>query len=119
MKNEKDLKVRTKRFALDVIGMYSALPKTTVAQVIGKQVLRSGTSVGANYREAYRARSTAEFIAKMGDCLKELDESIYWFELLVEGGVVPGEKLSNLMREADELIAIFVTIIKNTKRNNS
>jgi four helix bundle protein len=82
MQNVKDLKVRTKRFALDVIGMYSALPKTTVAQVIGKQVLRSGTSVGANYREAYRGRSTAEFIAKMGDCLKELDESVYWFELL-------------------------------------
>ena len=74
MKNENDLKTRTKRFALDVIGMYSALPKTTVAQVIGKQVLRSGTSVGANYREAYRGRSKAEFIAKMGDCLKELDE---------------------------------------------
>ena len=119
MKNEKDLKTRTKRFALDVISMYSALPKTTVAQVIGKQVLRSGTSVGANYREAYRGRSTAEFMAKMGDCLKELDESVFWFELLVEGGVVPGEKLTDLMREADELIAIFVIIIKKTKKNNS
>ena len=119
MQNEKDLKVRTKKFALDVIGMYSSLPKTTVGQVIGRQVLRSGTSVGANYREADRARSKAEFIAKMGDCLKELDESVYWFELLVEGGVMPGEKLSILMREADELIAIFVTIIKRTKKNNS
>ena len=119
MQNEKDLKIRTKKFALDVIGMYSSLPKTTVAQVIGKQVLRSGTSVGANYREADRARSMAEFIAKMGDCLKELDESVYWFELLVEGGVMPGEKLSILMREADELIAIFVTIIKRTKKKNS
>ena len=119
MQNEKDLKIRTKKFALDVIGMYSSLPKTTVAQVIGKQVLRSGTSVGANYREADRARSMAEFIAKMGDCLKELDESVYWFELLVEGEVMPGEKLSILMRETDELIAIFVTIIKRTKKNNS
>ena len=119
MQNEKDLKVRTKRFALDVIGMYSSLPKTTVGQVIGRQVLRSGTSVGANYREADRARSKAEFIAKMGDCLKELDESVYWFELLVEGGIMSGEKLSILMREADELIAIFVTIIKRTKKNNS
>ena len=119
MQNEKDLKVRTKKFALDVIGMYSSLPKTTVGQVIGRQVLRSGTSVGANYREADRARSKAEFIAKMGDCLKELDESVYWFELLVEGGVMPGEKLSILMRDADELIAIFVTIIKRTKKNNS
>ena len=119
MQNEKDLKVRTKKFALDVIGMYSSLPKTTVGGVIGRQVLRSGTSVGANYREADRARLKAEFIAKMGDCLKELDESVYWFELLVEGGIMSGEKLSILMREADELIAIFVTIIKRTKKNNS
>jgi four helix bundle protein len=75
--------------------------------------------VGANYREASRARSTAEFIAKMGDCLKELDESLYWFELLVESGVVPGVKMADLMGEANELTAIFVTIIKNTKKNNS
>jgi four helix bundle protein len=119
MQNGKDLKERTKRFALLVIKMYSILPKTTVARVLGKQVLRSGTSVGANYREASRARSTAEFIAKMGDCLKELDESLYWFELLVESGVVPGVKMADLMGEANELTAIFVTIIKNTKKNNS
>lgn len=119
MQNKKDLKERTKRFALLVIKMYSTLPKTTVAQVLGKQVLRSGTSVGANYREAGRARSKAEFIAKMGDCLKELDESLYWFELLVEGGVAPEVKLVQLTEEAQELIAIFVTIIKNTKKNNS
>ena len=75
MQNEKDLKDRTKKFALGVIGMYLALPKTTVAQVLGKQVLRSGTSVGANYREASRGRSKAEFVAKMGDCLKELDKT--------------------------------------------
>ena len=119
MQNEKDLKERTKRFALYVIQMYSGLPKTTVAQVLGKQVLRSVTSVGVNYREAGRARSKAEFIAKMGDCLKELDESIYWFELLVESGVVPGVKMENLMSETNELTAIFVTIIKRTKENNS
>jgi four helix bundle protein len=76
MQNEnKDLKPRTKEFALRIIKMYCALPKTTVAQVLGKQVLRSGTSVGANYREANRARSKVEFISKMGDCLKELDET--------------------------------------------
>ena len=119
MQNKKDLKERTKRFALLVIKMYSTLPKTKIAQVIGGQVLRSGTSVGANYREASRARSKAEFIAKMGDCLKELDESLYWFELLVEGGVAPEVKLVQLTEEAHELIAIFVTIIKNTKKNNS
>lgn len=76
-----DLRERTKAFAIQVIRMFSSLPKSTEAQVMGKQVLRSGTSVGANYREAFRARSKAEFIAKLGDCLKELDESSYWFEL--------------------------------------
>jgi four helix bundle protein len=72
-----DLRERTKQFALRVVRFYSSLSKSTEAQVMGKQVLRSGTSVGANYREAYRARSTPEFIAKLGDCLKELDESSY------------------------------------------
>jgi four helix bundle protein len=86
-----DLKERTKAFAILVIRMFSSLPKTTEAQVLGKQVLRSGTSVGANYREACRARSKAEFIAKLGDCLKELDESSYWFELLEETGTAPSE----------------------------
>jgi four helix bundle protein len=79
LKNEKDLKVRTKNFALRIIKMYSSLPKSMEAKVIGNQVLRSGTSVGANYREASQGRSKAEFIAKMGDCLKELDETTYWF----------------------------------------
>jgi len=83
-----DLRGRTKDFALRVIRMFAALPKTTEAQVLGKQVLRSGTSVGANYREASRARSTAEFIAKCGDCLREIDETAYWLELLVESNVV-------------------------------
>ena len=87
-KEDRDLRERTKAFAIMVIRMFSSLPKTTEAQVIGKQVLRSGTSVGANYREAYRSRSKAEFIAKLGDCLKELDESSYWFELLEETGAV-------------------------------
>jgi four helix bundle protein len=92
MQNVKDLRARTTKFALKIPAMYSSLPKSTEARVLGKQVLRSGTSVGANYREASRARSRAEFIAKLGDCLKELDESLYWFELLLEGGVVPGKK---------------------------
>ena len=85
----KDLQIRTKEFALRVIRLYCALPKSTEAQVLGKQVLRSGTSVGANYREANRARSRAEFIAKIGDCLKELDETAYWLELLSESSIVP------------------------------
>jgi len=79
MQNKKDLKDRTKEFALRIMKMYSSLPKSAEAQVLGKEVLRSGTSVGANYHEACRGRSKAEFLAKMGDCLKELDETTYWF----------------------------------------
>lgn len=115
MKEERDLRDRTKQFALRVIRMYGALPKTTAAQVLGKQVLRSATSVGANYREAYRGRSKAEFIAKAGDCLREIEETTYWFELLVEGGIVANGKLAPLMREAEELTAIFVAIIKKAR----
>ena len=110
-----DLKLRTKSFALRIIRMYAALSKETVAQVLGKQVLRSGTSVGANYREANRGRSKAEFIAKMGDCLKELDETEYWLELLVESATVPPSKLSSLLDETGQLTAIFITIINKAK----
>ncbi|MDQ3753159.1 MAG: four helix bundle protein [Acidobacteriota bacterium] len=89
-----DLRVRTKSFALRVIRLYASLPKTTEAQVIGKQVLRSGTSVGAHYREARRARSTAEFISKVEGGLQELEETVYWLELLADSGIVPFSKLS-------------------------
>src|SRR4051812_4925510 len=82
--------------------MFSALPKTTEAQILGKQVLRSGTSVGANYREAFRARSKPEFISKCGDCLKEVEETAYWLELLVDAEFVIPEKLAPLQRECDE-----------------
>ena len=117
MENKKDLKERTKKFALRIIKMYSALPKSTEARVLGKQVLRSGTSVGANYREASQGRSKADFVAKMGDCLKEIEETTYWFELLIEGGILSKNKLSILLQESKELTAIFVTIIKKTKTN--
>ena len=83
----------------------------------GKQVLRSGTSVGANYREAYRARSKAEFIAKCGDSLREIEETGYWLELLCEANIVPAAKLSSLRQDCDELTAIFVTIIKRSRAN--
>ena len=115
---EKDLRDRTKAFALQIIRMFASLPKTTEAQVLGKQVLRSGTSVGANYREAYRGRSKAEFIAKCGDSLRELEETAYWIELLVDGKIVAPEKLSALREECNELIAIFVTILKRSKENS-
>jgi four helix bundle protein len=117
MKNEeKDLLSRTKLFARRIIRLYVSLSKTdTMAQVLGKQVLRSGTSIGANYREANRGRSKAEFIAKMGDCLREADETLYWLELLMEEKLVPTTKLQPLADESNELVAIFVTIIKNAR----
>ena len=111
-----DIRERTKQFALQIIKMFTALPKTAEAQVIGRQVLRSGTSVGANYREAYRSRSKAEFAAKMGDCLKELEETAYWLELLVEGGIVDMKTIASVRNECDELTAVFVTIIKKSKK---
>jgi four helix bundle protein len=115
----KDLQIRTKEFALRVIRMHSSLPKSTEAQVLGKQVLRSGTSVGANYLEANRSRSKPEFIAKIGDCLKELDETAYWLELLTESSIVPDAKLAARRDECDQLIAIFTTISKKTKASVS
>ncbi len=116
MKDEKDLRVRTKAFAIRVIRLYCALPKNeVVAQVLGKQALRSGTSIGANYREAYRARSKAEFISKIGDCLKEADETLYWLELLLEENILPARRLQPLLAEADELIAVLTTISKRSK----
>ena len=119
MKDEsRDLRDRTKEFALRVIHMYSALPKSAEAQILGKQVLRSGTSVGANYREACRARSKAEFVAKVGDCLKELDESSYWFELLKETRLADSLCLEPLQKECDELLAIFTAIAKKCKKNS-
>ena len=115
----RDLKIRTKEFALRVIRLYSALPKSdTVAQILGKQVLRSGTSVGANYREASRGRSKAEFTSKIGDCLKEIEETEYWLELLIESGCLCAAKLTNLLDETRQLIAIFTTIDKRSKGNS-
>ena len=115
-KDEIDLPQRTKRFALMVIHLYSSLPKKTEAHVLGAQLLRSGTGAGANYREAHRARSKAEFIAKCGDALRELEESAYWMELLVEGDILQPEALLSIAQECNELTAIFVTIINRAKR---
>ena len=114
-KDETDLRKRTKDFALRIVRMFSALPKTTEAQVLGKQLLRSRTSIGANYREAFRARSKLEFIAKCGDSLREIEETAYWLELLVDAGLVSPEKLQPLRNESDELSAIFVTILRRSK----
>ena len=111
-----ELRKRTKAFALRIIHLYVSLPKTTEAQVLGKQVLRSGTSVGAHYREAQRAKSNADFISKLEGALQELDETAYWIELLVESQIVAEHKLAALAKETDELIAIFVTIVNKMKR---
>src|SRR5262245_12031494 len=111
-----DLRTRTKAFALRIIKLYSALPKTTEAQVLGRQVLKSGTSVGAHYREAGRARSTAEFISKVEGGLQELDETAYWLELLAESSIIAAHRLENLCDEANQLTAILVTCAKNAKR---
>lgn len=113
--SDKDLRVRTKSFALRIIKLFSSLPKTNEAQVMGKQVLRSGTSVGAHYREACRARSTAEFISKIEGGLQELEETVYWLELLTESNTVKEERLKPLLQEADELIAILVASVKKAK----
>jgi four helix bundle protein len=99
--------------------MFSQLPNKTEARVIGRQVLRSGTSVGANYREAFRGRSRAEFISKCGDSLRELEETAYWLELFVDASLVRAEQLAKLRQETHELTAIFVTILKRSKENPS
>ena len=114
-----DLRKRTKSFALRILKMYSALPKSTEAQVLGKQVLRSGTSVAANYREASRGRSDNEFVAKLGIVEQELDETLMWLELLVESGIVEPTRMEDLVSETDQLIRIIVTCIKNTKKRKN
>ena len=113
--DKQDLKVRTKQFALRIIRLYTSLPKTTEAQVMGKQILRSGTFIGAQYREAQRAKSDADFISRVEGSLQELDETAYWLELLRDSGMVSAEKLNPLLKETDERIAIFVTIVKKVK----
>ncbi|HKA41751.1 MAG TPA: four helix bundle protein [Burkholderiales bacterium] len=106
---------RTKRFALAIIRLYSLLTKSIVDQVMGKQVLRSGTSVGAHYREACRAKSNADFVSKIQGALQELDETIYWLELLQESLPARPPQIETLIAEANELIAIFVTVTKAVK----
>jgi four helix bundle protein len=113
--NQNEMKQRTKAFALRIIKAVEALPRARTGEVLGKQLLRCGTSVGANYRAACRARSSADFIAKMGIVEEEADETIYWMELLVEAGLVKAAKLKLLMQEADELVAIAVASINTTR----
>lgn len=113
-----DLKKRTKAFALDVIRLCDTLPNSRSANVLANQLLRSGTSVGANYRSACRTRSDADFISKVGITLEEADESVYWLELLNDAGIKQGEELNGLMKEGNELVAIFVAS-SNTARHRA
>src|SRR5436190_1168612 len=115
MSERQDLKVRTKQYALRIERLYVALPKKTETQVLGKQLLRSGTSVGAQYREACRAKSDADFINKLEGALQELEESSYWLELIAESSLLNGDRLAPLMRETNELTAMFVTMVRHTK----
>ena len=113
-----DLKNRTKQFALRVIRLVESLPKGPTATVVGRQLLRAGTSVGSNYRSACRAKSPADFICKMGIVEEEADESLYWMELLVEANIVREKRLEPLMKEAGELVAIAVAS-QNTARRKT
>jgi len=114
---EADLKKRTKAFALRVLKLVDTLPKTTAGHTLASQIVRSGTSVAANYRAACRARSTADFIAKMGIVEEEADETLFWLELLEESELVTAAKLTAIKEEANELIAITVASIKTARRN--
>ena len=109
------LRERTNQFALRVLKLSSSLPKTDAGRTIGRQLLRSGTSVAANYRAVGRSRSQAEFVAKMGVVVEEADESVFWLELLVDGGIMPKPRLDELTCEANELLAIFVASQKTAR----
>ena len=113
---EEQLRGRTKAFALRTIKLVRALPRSVEAQVIGKQLLRSGTSVGANYRAVCRARSRNEFTAKLGVVVEEADESMYWLELLVESEIITPAKLASLHKEASELTAIFTAALNTSRK---
>src|SRR6476659_11426051 len=117
MRNQSDLKKRTKAFALRILKLVDTLPKTTAGRALASQIVRSGTSVAANYRAACRARSIADFIAKMGLVEEEADETLFWLELLEESELVTAAKVTAIKEEANELIAITVASIKTARRN--
>ena len=116
---EQEFKQRTKNVALRIIKLVESLPKVRSADVIGKQLLRSGTSVGANYRAAYRAKSIADIINKLSIVEEEADESMFWIELLIESGIVPSKKLTALYDDINEIVAMTVASIKTMKIKKS
>lgn len=114
--NEEELKQRTKKFALRVIKLVGSLPRNIEGRAIGNQLIRSGTSVGANYRAACRGRSKAEFVAKLGIVEEEADETSYWLELIIEGGLLELAIVKPLLQEANELVAIMAASRKSASR---
>ena len=115
--DQRELKRRTNTFAIKIVRIFESLPQKGAALVLGRQLLRSGTSVGANYRSACRAKSAADFIAKMGPVEEEIDETIYWLELLIEIGILSPDKTEEILKEANELLAIVVASIKTARKN--
>ena len=113
---DRRLESRTKQFALTIIRLYAQLPKSTVAQVLGRQLLRSGTSVGAQYREGMRAKSISDFISKIEGSLQEIEETRYWLDLLVESGLMPHSPMADVKAEASELIAMLVASVRTAKK---
>jgi len=114
--NPEELKIRTRAFALRVIRLAESLPDSPTARVIRNQILRCGSSVGANYRAACRAKSKPDFVSKMGTVEEEADETIYWMELLVDTGIVNRRRVADLMSEADQILSIVIASIKTAKR---
>lgn len=111
-----DLRTRTKSFALRIIKLANSLPANRASDVIGRQILKSGTSIGANWREACRASSKRHFVTTAEICLREADETLYWLELLAESSLIKAARLAQLMDECNQLVAIFVTTVKRAKR---
>ena len=114
-----EFKQRTQTYALRVIKLVESLPSTRTADVIGRQLLRAATSVGANYRAACRARSAADFIAKMGIVEEEADESIYWIEMLIESDLIAQHRVADLVREGNEIVAMVVASIRTARSRKS
>jgi four helix bundle protein len=115
--DQREMKKRTKAFAVKIFRVFESLPQKRAAYVLGRQLRRCGTSVGANYRSACRAKSTADFVAKMGIVEEEIDETMYWLELLIEVGILKAEEVEAILKEANELLAIVVASIKTARKN--
>ena len=116
---KEELKDRTKKLAIRIVKLVDALPKTSAGRAIGNQIVRSGTSVAANYRAALRARSKVEFISRIGIVVEENDETLFWLELIADSGIMSKQKINLLYKETEELLSIFCSTLKTSKNLNS